>query len=73
MLISPKGGRLLYVIWLHFRASNNVMEYEALVSDLRIIAKLGVQWLYIRGDSELIVEQVMGESSFHNSRMAAYR
>jgi ribonuclease HI len=49
------------------------MEYEALVSDLRIIAKLGVQWLYIRGDSELIVEQVMGESSFHNSRMAAYR
>jgi hypothetical protein len=32
VLISPKGDRLLYVIRLHFRATNNMEEYEALVN-----------------------------------------
>jgi ribonuclease HI len=40
-----------------------VAEYKALVKGLRIIVELGVQRLYIYGDSELIVNQVMGESN----------
>jgi hypothetical protein len=55
VLISPKGDRLLYVIRLHFRATNNVAEYEALVNGLCITIELGIQQLYIRGDSELVV------------------
>jgi ribonuclease HI len=43
VLISPKGDRLLYVIRLHFCVTNNVVEHEALVNDLRITTKLGVQ------------------------------
>jgi ribonuclease HI len=43
VLISPKGDRLLYVIRLHFRATNTVVEYEALVNGLRISAELGVK------------------------------
>jgi ribonuclease HI len=73
VLISRKGDRLLYVIRLHFRITNNVMECEALVNGLRIAVKLGVQWLYIRGDSDLIVNQVMGESNCRDSCMAVYR
>jgi ribonuclease HI len=73
MLISPKGDYLLYVIRLHFHATNNVEEYEALVNGLRITAELGVQRLYIHGDYELVVNQVMGELNCHDSRMAAYR
>jgi ribonuclease HI len=42
VLITPKGDRLLYVIRLHFHATNNVVEYEALVNNLRITAELGV-------------------------------
>jgi ribonuclease HI len=42
VLISPKGDRLLYVIRLHFHATNSVVEYEALVNSLHIIAELGV-------------------------------
>jgi ribonuclease HI len=42
-------------------------EYEALVNGLRITAELGVHWLYICRDSELIVNQVMLESSYHDS------
>jgi ribonuclease HI len=73
LLISPKGDQLLYVIQLHFRATNNVVEYEALINSLRIAAELGVQKLYICGDSELIINQVMGESNCRNSHMVAYQ
>jgi ribonuclease HI len=69
VLISPKGDWLLSMIRLHFRATNNVAEYEALINGLCI----AVERLYICGDSKLIVNQVMGDSMCHNSHMAAYR
>ena len=34
VLISPDGSRLCYAICLHFSASNNAMEYEALINGL---------------------------------------
>jgi ribonuclease HI len=42
VLISPKGDQILYVTRLHFRATNNAVEYEASVNGLRITAELGV-------------------------------
>jgi ribonuclease HI len=73
VLMSPKGDRFLYVIRLYFHATNDVAEYEVLIIGLYIATKLGVQWLYIHDDSKLIVNQVMGESNYHDSCMAAYR
>jgi ribonuclease HI len=43
------------MIWLHFCATNNMAEYEALVNALCITAELRVQRLYIRGDTKLVV------------------
>ena len=63
VLISPDGSRLCYAIRLHFSASNNVVEYEALINGLRIAIELGATRLYVRGDLELVVDQVMKESS----------
>ena len=40
-LISPDGSRLSYAIRLHFLASNNATEYEALINGLRIAIELG--------------------------------
>jgi hypothetical protein len=42
LFISPLGVHMRYIIRLHFPASNNVAEYEALIMGLRIIVKLGV-------------------------------
>ena len=53
-------------------ASNNVTEYEALINGLRIAIELGVTRLYVRGDSELVVDQVIKESSCKSPLMAAY-
>ena len=72
VLISLDGSRLRYVIRLHFLASNNATEYEALINGLRITIELSATWLYVRSDSELVVDQVMKESSCKSPLMAAY-
>ena len=72
VLISPDGSRLRYAICLHFLASNNAAEYEALINGLCIAVELGTMWLYVRGDSELVNDQVMKESTCKSPLMAAY-
>jgi ribonuclease HI len=49
--ISPLRKHVCYVLRLHFSASNNVAEYEALVNGLRIAVELGVRRLDSHGDS----------------------
>jgi hypothetical protein len=40
VLTSPKGDKLHYVLQIHFNASNNVTEYEALVHGLKLASRL---------------------------------
>ena len=72
VFVSPLGVRMRYMVQLHFPSSNNVAEYEAFINDLRIAIELGIRRLDIRGDSQLVVNQVMKESSCHNTKMATY-
>src|SRR6185295_5738268 len=72
LFISPLGEHMRYVIRLHFPASNNMAEYEALLSGLRIAIDLGVKRLDVRCDSQLVIDQVMKESSCHDLKMEAY-
>jgi ribonuclease HI len=72
LFVSPLGKHLRYVIRLHFLASNNVAEYEALVNGLRIAVELGVRCLDARGDSQLVIDQIMKNSHYRDRRMEAY-
>jgi ribonuclease HI len=72
LFISPLGKHVRYVLRLHFPASNNVAEYEALVNGLRIAVELGVRRLDARGDLQLIIDQVMKNSHCRDSKMEAY-
>jgi ribonuclease HI len=72
LFISPLGKHLRYVLRLHFPASNNVAEYEALVNGLRIAIELGVRRLDAHGDSQLVINQVMKNSHCCNRKMEAY-
>ena len=47
LFISPLGVHMRYVIRIHFAASNNVTEHEALVNGLRIAIELGVRCLNV--------------------------
>jgi ribonuclease HI len=72
VFVSPLGVRMEYMVRLHFPASNNAAEYEVLINDLRISVELGIKHLEIRGDSELVVGQVMKDKNCVNPKMAAY-
>ena len=72
VLISLDGSRLCYMICLHFSALNNATEYEALINGLRIAIELGTTLLYVHGDSELVIDQVMKESSYKSPLMTTY-
>jgi hypothetical protein len=51
LFISPLEKHLRYVLRLHFSASNNMAEYEALVNGLHIAIELRVRRLDAHGDS----------------------
>ena len=72
LFISPLREHMHYVICLRFPASNNMAEYEALLSGLCIAIELGVKRLDVRGDSQFVIDQVMKESSCHDPKMEAY-
>jgi hypothetical protein len=72
LFVSPLEVHMRYVIRLHFPTSNNIAEYEVLVTGLRIAIELGVRHLDVQGDSQLVIDQVMKSSSCHDPKMEAY-
>jgi ribonuclease HI len=72
VLIPPEGGVLKYAIQLEFLATNNIAEYEGLVTGLQLAKDLDIQLLLIRGDSQLVAKQVQKEYDCNNEMMAGY-
>lgn len=72
LFISPLREHVRYMVRLHFPASNNMAEDEALLAGLRIAIELGTKCLDVRDDSRLVVDQVMKDASCLDEKMAAY-
>jgi ribonuclease HI len=72
LFVSPLGEHMRYTVRLHFPASNNMAEYEALLCGLKIAIELGVKRLDVRGDSQLVIDQVMKNASYHDDKLEAY-
>jgi ribonuclease HI len=49
-----------------------MVEYEALLCGLQIAIKTGIKRLDVRGDSQLVIDQVMKNVCFHDEKMEAY-
>src|SRR3954470_24367113 len=60
VLMSPKGYQLHYVLQIHFAASNNVAEYEALVHGIKLAKEIGIRNIECFGNSDLVVQQCTG-------------
>jgi ribonuclease HI len=72
LFISPLGEHMRYAVRLHFPSSNNMEEYEALLCGLRIAIETGIKRLDVRGDSQLVIDHVMKNVSYHDDKMEAY-
>jgi hypothetical protein len=62
VLINPNGEQVKYMVFLDFEATNNMAKYEALLFGLIVALSLGVQQLLVKGDSQLVINQVRGNA-----------
>jgi ribonuclease HI len=72
LFVSPLGEHMRYAVRLHFPTSNNMAEYKALLCGLRIAIETGIKCLDVRGDLQLVIDQVMKNVSCHDDKMEAY-
>src|SRR5215216_5449070 len=73
LLQSPTSDKLHYVMHIHFEATNNMAEYEALIHGLRVAKDIGIKHIVCCGDFDLVAQQVAGSWNAWNPMMAAYR
>jgi ribonuclease HI len=71
-IISPQEEQLKYVLQIHYKASNNGAEFEALIYGLCIAVSLGIKRLLAFGDSKVVIEQVNKEWYCVKDTMDAY-
>jgi ribonuclease HI len=62
----------MYMVHLKFKATNNMVEYEALIFGLSSAVSLGARQLLMKGNSQLIIKQVKGECCCNDPQLAAY-
>lgn len=61
LILSPQDILTRFKCRIDEKCSNNEVEYEALVTGLRILEELGARKIEVRGDSELVIKQVTRE------------
>nr|GEW75995.1 reverse transcriptase domain-containing protein [Tanacetum cinerariifolium] len=72
ILTNPEGVEFTYALRFQFAASNNEVEYEALVSGLRIATQIGVKNVQANVDSKLVANQVLGTYVAKEDNMIKY-
>jgi ribonuclease HI len=51
---------------------NNIDKYEALLHGLQTVISLGIHYLYVHGDSKIVVNQMMKDLLYKHPKMEAY-
>ncbi|XP_075655042.1 uncharacterized protein LOC142625237 [Castanea sativa] len=72
VVITPEDLKLEHLFKLGFRASNNEVEYEALLAGLRVVMDLGAKEVEVYSDSLFMVSQVQGNFEAKDPWMIEY-
>ncbi|XP_024018712.1 uncharacterized protein LOC112090807 [Morus notabilis] len=72
LLVSPEGHKITSAVQFKFNASNNEVEYEALIAGLQLANHLKIKRLSIFRDSQLVVGQVNEEYQARGKKMGTY-
>ena len=72
VLISPEKITIEKSLRLGFSATNNEVEYEALLQGIAMVQKMGGKALEVFSDFKLVVGQVRGELEARDVRMQEY-
>ena len=72
VLQSPEGDKLTYRVRLQYQATNNEVEYEALLKGLKLAKSIEAELVLILGDSLLVMGQVNGTCEAKEERIKKY-
>ncbi|XP_062086151.1 uncharacterized protein LOC133792258 [Humulus lupulus] len=72
VLVFPEGHRVHSALHFGFNASNNEAQHEALIAGLQVALELKAEGHEIFSDSQLVVNQVLGEYQARGTKMAVY-
>ncbi|GJV65430.1 reverse transcriptase domain-containing protein [Tanacetum coccineum] len=72
ILTNPEGMEFTYALRFRFDATNNEVEYEALIAGLNITEQMGVKNLQANVDSRLVANQVNGTYVAKENDMVRY-
>jgi len=72
ILEGPNGFLIEQALRFAFKASNNQVEYEALLVGMLLAKEMGAQSLLVKSDSLLVTGQVTGEYQAKDPQMASY-
>ncbi|XP_016177970.1 uncharacterized protein LOC107620303 [Arachis ipaensis] len=59
VLTDSHGRNLSFMFRLDFSCTNNEAEYEALMLGLKMAQEVGIKKLHVKGDSNLIIQQIL--------------
>ena len=72
VLLSPEKITIEKSLRLNFSATNNEAEYEALLTGMAMVQKMGGKTVEMFSNSRLVVGQVKGELEAQDTRMQEY-
>jgi len=72
VIITPRGRKLCYALKLEFPATKKDAEYEAVIARMEIAAEIRIRSLCLHSDSQLIVNQILGEFQTRGERITEY-
>ena len=72
VITAPNREKLKYGVQLKFPATNNEVEYESILTGLRLGRALGVKHLLVQNDSKLVIGQIKADYEAKEERMQKY-
>ncbi|KAL0391487.1 UNVERIFIED_CONTAM: hypothetical protein Slati_4533800 [Sesamum latifolium] len=73
VITSPQGEELEFAVKFGFKASNNEVEYKALMTGMKMDHEVGARHLIAYSDSQLVVKQVEGVYEAKEENMIQYQ
>eukprot|EP01018_Ginkgo_biloba_P039365 Gb_08568 [translate_table: standard] len=73
LFVTRQGDLIPKAFRIGFPCTNNIAEYEALISSLKLAIQWNIQHLLVLGDSQLIIKQVNDEYQTKDEKLIPYK
>jgi len=73
LFVTPQGDCIPKSYRIAFPCTNNIAEYEALITGLRMAVQWAIKQLRVFGDSQLVIKQVLDEYQTKDEKLLPYK